>query len=547
MSDIPRLPPERKAARGLRISLLYALNIGIQVAAFFACRELFPKNPNLGFMVLGGFMFLADISLLVMGISLRRLYLGSRDTVARHGATQIVSLLDILRVESEMLEFLGRAISDRVAERGQGDVNTQFMQDLNEIKELILAATSSLDGNAGRQEAFYDAMAKATERFVVLFPRLQETEKRMVGLVLDVLDEFRESRISMFRYMFFLSETGTILSRMSAESNRYSSGKMENILKGFKELATHSASIGQDASAIMRDILDAGGLTSLGGVARESGKISSDLDAFFKEMDSLRGFAGEIVSANAKQLANIRKMAEGIEGFSETIRLISMNVNIEAARLASSSGGVEARNSGKGFQVLARNMNDFALKAQELAQNERHTIDEAEDALTGVNDRFAKRVDGLVARIPEIRARLEPFETVIKSSFDRLEGAVRTLGGLSGAVDQRLKGIIGQLQFQDLTRQEVEHIVKFLSTGLSLDSEFGVKAFALQRLTDPEEMELRRKAVEIYRDLATTINEHRVIDAYSSERGIALGDEDGQGRKGSSRDEDLTDGSVRIF
>lgn len=547
MSDIPRLPPERMASRGLRIAFLYLFTIGIQAAALFACPQLFPKDPRMGFIALGGFMALADVVLLLMGLSLRKSYLGSRDTVARYGATQIASLLGILRVESEMLEFLGRMISVRVVEREQVEANAQFMEDIKEIEALIGGVTSSLGGGKGRQEAFFHAMAEATERFAVLFPRLQEAEKRMVSLVLDVLDEFRESRISMFRYMFFLSETGTILSRMSSESNRYSSGKMESILKGFKELASHSASIGQDASAIMRDIMDAEGRTSLGGVARESGRISSDLESFFGELDSLRGFAGEIVSANAKQLANIRKMAEGIEGFSETIRLISMNVNIEAARLSSSSGGAEARNSGKGFQVLARNMNDFALKAQELAQNERLTIGEAEDALKAVNDRFAKRVDDLVARIPEIRARLEPFESVIKSSFERLEGAVRTLGGLSGAVDQRLKAIIGQLQFQDLTRQEVEHIVKFLSTGLSLDSEFGAKAFALQRLTEPEEIELRRKAVEIYRELATTINEHRVIEAYSSEKGIVLDEEDGQGRKGSSRDEELSDGSIRMF
>jgi hypothetical protein len=165
-----------------------------------------------------------------------------------------------------------------------------------------------------------------------------------------------------------------------------------------------------------------------------------------------------------------------------------------------------------------------------------------------VNARFSKRLDELVARIPEIRSRLDPFEGIIKAAFERLESAVRTLGGLSGSVDQRLRAIIGQLQFQDLTRQEIDHIVKFLSTGLSLDSEFGAQAFALHGLSGEEEKKLKRRAMEVYRELATTINEHRVIEAYLSDQGIVLEDADGiPGKRERTRDEDLTDGSIRLF
>lgn len=538
-TGIARLPPDASSARNLRVILLYAVILASQAAVFFIVRSALPSGS---WKVLAAFLLasgLSDIAILFLGLSLRRRFLGSRDLVARHGAGRIVALLDLLRIETAVLRSVGEGVSPRLAERGMGGEIDEAVGSFREIEGLI-AKAKSLMKDKGRQEAFFEHMAGTEARFGELFPRLEAFEKRIIDLVLETLDEFKDSRESLYRYMFFLSETGAILSRMSGESNRYSTDKMEKILAGFKELAAYSAKIGNDSASIMRDIMDASGRSSIGAIARESGAISAELDSFFRELDSLRGFSEEIVSANAKQLANIRRMAEGIEDFSETIRIISMNVNIEAARLSSSSAGADARNSGRGFQVLAKNMSDFAQRAQDLAREERRVIDEAEGALTGVNARFLKRLGDLMSRVPAVRARLDPFAGIIKDSFANLESVVRALGGLSGAVDQRLKAIIGQLQFQDLTRQEVEHIVGFLSAGLSLQGEFAALPFAKGSLSAEEEKGLKERAMRIYRDLATTVNEHRVIGAYSAENGLDLGSGDADGGE-------LADGSIRMF
>jgi hypothetical protein len=353
------------------------------------------------------------------------------------------------------------------------------------------------------------------------------------------MEELGRGKRELGKYVLLLSTVGELHGLTSAESNRYSSARMEEILAGFRELAGFSADLGRELSETMRAAMESGGATSLASIAKESMAISSDLGAFFRDLDSLRAFSSEIMTATSAQLEKLRAAAEGIEGFAETIRIISMNVNIQAARLLSSAQGQGAKGTGRSFQVLSRNLSDFAEKAQELARGQRRCIEGAARTLTDVDARFIASLETLVARVPAVRARMDPFALIIQDSFKELAQVVTALEGLASSVDGRLKAILGLLQFHDLTRQEIEHSVAFLSSALSLQGDFGLDEETRRGITEGEVEDLRRRAVDMFRGLCTTVNERRVLETYQGGPGV-------QG-PGQESDEPLTDGSIRMF
>jgi len=442
-------------------------------------------------------------------------------------------------VESLALAFVAEKLGSHLVEMGVGHEVEEGEAILADINASALKARELYGATNGRRDSFYASIGDFVSRFGDAVPRLQAIAKTLIDSVDAVFIDFESNERKLRGYLFLLTEARGLLSNMSSESNRYAASRMADILGGFRDLEGYSKNISDDISGAMRGMISGSGRTSLGSIASESGAIASELDAFFADMDALRGFTEEIARTNAGQLANIRKMAEGIEGFAETIRLISMNVNVQAARLSSSAAMAAARDAGRGFQVLARNLSDFAVKAQELAKAEGLTIDAADKALTGVNRRFIERLEASIGRVPAIRRRLDPFEAIIRTAFGDIERMMGVMGGRSAAVQERLKAIIGQLQFQDLTRQELEHIVAFLSECLSLRGGYGSDSAAARGLLKEEEADLRAIAVRIFSRLATTVNEKRVIDAYFREHSVSPVDR--------GEDSGLSDGAIRLF
>ncbi len=540
MQERKALPPEKRRVRNYLVAILYAVVLSTQAIVLTIALSAMTESARTGFAVKAGTIIGAcDLLILAVGLSLRRHFLSSRDVVASFGAEQALALLELVGTESRALAFIAEKLGSRLTEMGLGDEVREGEAILADINASAAETRGLYASTRGRRDEFFDSIADDVERFSKAIPRLQAILKSLVDSTGSVFNDYDANARSLRGYLFLLTEARGILSDMSSESNRYAAARMGDILGGFRDLEGYSKSISEDISGAMRGMISGGGRTSLGSIASESGAIAAELDAFFADMDALRGFTEEIARTNAGQLANIRKMAEGIEGFAETIRLISMNVNVQAARLSSSAAMAGARDAGRGFQVLARNLSDFAVKAQELAKAEGLTIDAADKALTGVNRRFIERLEASIGRVPAIRSRLDPFEGIIRTAFGDIERMMGVMGGLSAAVQVRLKAIIGQLQFQDLTRQELEHIVSFLSECLSLRGSYGADSAAAHSLLKEEEADLRAIAVRIFSRLATTVNEKRVIDAYVREHSVAPVDR--------GEDSGLSDGAIRMF
>jgi methyl-accepting chemotaxis protein len=303
-------------------------------------------------------------------------------------------------------------------------------------------------------------------------------------------------------------EALSLIKRMGAESNRYAEERMHGILGDFSALTQYSEDFARSLQVTIRSVISASADRGLAALKSETREIVLELESFFDDIASFRMTASRMLETSTRQLDNIRGMAKGIEDFAETIRLISLNVNIEAARLSSHAESKASREAASGFKVLAKNLGEFAVKAQDMARGQRDVVDLAVKSLERVNRDFGERMIQLSARVPAIVAKLQPFEGIVTDSFKSLEDVVGQMEGLSAAIDVRLKAIIGKLQFHDLSRQEMQHLVSFMEESLRAERGEGGQAL----VPEAELADMRARFLERYGKLATTVNERRVLD-----------------------------------
>jgi methyl-accepting chemotaxis protein len=443
-------------------------------------------------------------------------------------ATLNQELLQILYQLKKMISKDGSGKSDREQQvlSGLVDIHQRWGQSLS-------GATPSQEAELSPEAE--DGLDKALLSIDDFSARGQALSKELQALSSDLNDDRLRLMDDYGRLALRLEEAIKIQGSIIDATNKYSEDRMRSILVGFKDLATYSSDIGNGLSRTMLGIMDERQSTSLSSIGIETQAIVHELDLFFKDITRLKNLSDEILQTNARQLENIKRMAEGIGEFSETIRLISLNVNIEAARVVSHGGG--RGDSGKGFQVLAKNLSEFATRAQELAQDEGNTIDLAIESMKRIEVDFSRHLDELIKRVPGIKLKLDPFTGIVSSSIQNLREMVGVLDGLSKSVDDRLKAIIGQLQFQDLSRQELEHIHTFLEEAVYLKTGNEPK---------PQNgLEEKKKIAIAYSQIATTINERKIIRKYAEDSGIEA--EIHETLAGSIASEDLVDGSIKLF
>jgi len=314
----------------------------------------------------------------------------------------------------------------------------------------------------------------------------------------------KENRLNHFR----LHESVGFLDKMGKETAGYSERLVLGILDSFREVTQFSQGISTDVLGTVRRLMDSANPNGLDAINQETGAISVTLDQFFTELGKAIAFSQKTVADNLGQMGRVKVMSDAIADFSENIRMLSLNLNIEAARATQhQSGG----NSGRGFQVLAVKLSEFAQKAQELAQNQQDIIGAASSIMTSSGTTQMSQLGTLMEQIPLIKQRLDPFKAIVNSTYTQFEAVVTSMEHLSQAIDSRLKAVIGKLQFQDLVRQEQEHLLAMFAHVRDLAEQVS----AVDSSLAPEQKREALNDLLLYFEaLATTENELVVIKEF---------------------------------
>ncbi len=154
-------------------------------------------------------------------------------------------------------------------------------------------------------------------------------------------------------------------------------------------------------------------------------------------------------------MGSIREVVLEIEYIADQTNLLALNASIEAAR---------AGDQGRGFAVVADEVRKLSARSTTAAAQIGKLIRTVESDIQGMYE----ETEGNAVRTEKLS---RDSETIINETMDKLNESMNhakdELDGLSKDTEslaRDISGIVISMQFQDITRQKIEHVIEPLRT-----------------------------------------------------------------------------------
>jgi methyl-accepting chemotaxis protein len=211
-------------------------------------------------------------------------------------------------------------------------------------------------------------------------------------------------------------------------------------------------------------------LSDIATISRGSGEVIEQLVAFVVRRDQ----------AVIELVAEVRGLSDHlgvIQKISRATTTLALNAKIEASR---------AGEHGAGFQVVADEVRELSRQSDVAARDIGQKIEQlahrlaeamADHAGTDESSRGTGSDEVLTRRLEAVAAQQRALVDRLDLFTGRVDGAARQLVVNSSTVHDLTTSMMGELQFQDVTRQVIEHVVGTLDQlGATLASVAGVLA-----------------------------------------------------------------------
>lgn len=323
--------------------------------------------------------------------------------------------------------------------------------------------------------------------------------------------EAKQSNYSMATLVYFLANIIPIISDLSSASNKFSRNIIMKVIGQFEEIANFSSMITEDIQNTMTDLMNEEKEDSLAYIIKKAHQIVEDFEEFFRNMESLKTVSNNFVDTSIDKLNGIADIAESIEEIAETIKVISLNVSIEAANTG---------NVGKGFQVLARDLREFAHKTRQFALDVKNRVRDTIDTTERMKNDYIQNMNNVYRYVEDMKTSIISFETIIISSFDKIKGIIDTLRTFSTKISDGIKEIVGRLQYYDITSQEVEHLSQFIEKIFKISSS-RLHEFRIEEILDDDtRFDIKKDILKTIEQIITTKNEREIYEEYERIFGI---------------------------
>lgn len=152
----------------------------------------------------------------------------------------------------------------------------------------------------------------------------------------------------------------------------------------------------------------------------------------------------------AEETRSVLQVLDGVNDIARHTRMLSFNVAIEAAR---------AGDIGRGFMVIGHEVRQLASQVQSLSTDVHARVGKLMQTVTvEFQDRADQREAAERVAIVNFAETLSGLTEQLSALLDRQQAVMRRIGQENEAIAAPLMTVMGQIQFQDIIRQQLEQV-----------------------------------------------------------------------------------------
>ncbi len=392
----------------------------------------------------------------------------------------VVSMLSSRRSFSRELEEGGETQESGVTLQGREQLEEEYHEAQRELEEARTELKRYRDGEMGYAQQY------------VLVSHSVETERTLSQVIIDK------------------TETST------------------------NELTDHVYSLANSSREVGEKIRKA-----LSSIATEEGGLKDDTERLEGELEIIENLIVEfqkIRDGYTAEMETIEETMREVDSFTDTITdlaertsVLAINASIEAAR---------AGNAGKGFAVIASEVQKLAGNTKSIAEQINSTVENSVHKVKDSIEQYGGRIEKSVGQLEKSGKDHAELIEKLKPQIENVSQVVQESQELSESVTGDLNEVTVHLQYQDTVRQILEHMIGILEKV----TEKGKELAGTPKEIDEEEVErLREEMRSIASSFFTTREEW---DAFGHQLQESL--EDGTAKKSEDDSNELA-GDVTLF
>lgn len=215
------------------------------------------------------------------------------------------------------------------------------------------------------------------------------------------------------------------------------------------DIGNESKSVGQSINGLLNKV-------SIGD--RSLNNTATRVNAGIEELDHLLFGLKELYRQFRKDMDVIKKSVQGIEQYSDAItdladqtNILAINASIEAARVGT---------QGKGFSVIANEVQSLSKKSKDLAEQIKGVLNQTRRNVDTSTERQSSQCLRMEGAIEKLVKEMEMVGTYLIEGVAAVGSSIEESKRLSEKVTAGLGEIIKSLQYQDIIRQVLEHIIQ---------------------------------------------------------------------------------------